>query len=226
MFSILQYIRNGEVFLAVIAILSRCFVVFCCLPIHEFAHGLVADKLGDDTARRQGRLTINPFAHLDLIGTLMIFLIGIGYANPVPVNPRRFKHPRRDMAIVALAGPLSNLILAFIWGFCACAVVRFGGSGTVTYAFYYFFYYASSVNVSLAVFNLFPIPPLDGSKVLASVLPERIYYKYMKYERYIMIVLMLALLLGLLSTPISVVSNFVMKIILYIPSLIFGVSIY
>lgn len=225
MLSILQYLRNGDMLLAIIVILSRCFVVFCCMPIHELSHGLAANRLGDDTARLQGRLTLNPFAHLDLIGTLMIFLVGIGYANPVPVNPAKFKHPRRDMALVALAGPISNIILGCVWIFLAYGVARIGGGTVVADAVFYFFYYAASVNVSLAVFNLFPIPPLDGSKVLASVLPDKIYFKYMKYERYIMIALMLALFMGVLNGPISVVSGFMMKIISYIPSLIFGVTV-
>ena len=96
MLSILSYLRSGNYIEAIIAILSRCFVVFCCLPIHELAHGLMADKLGDHTARNQGRLTFNPFAHLNLLGTIMIFLFGIGYANPVPINPNNFKNPKRE----------------------------------------------------------------------------------------------------------------------------------
>ena len=114
MLSILSYLRSGNYIEAIIAILSRCFVVFCCLPIHELAHGLMADKLGDHTARNQGRLTFNPFAHLNLLGTIMIFLFGIGYANPVPINPNNFKNPKKGMALTALAGPASNLLMAFV----------------------------------------------------------------------------------------------------------------
>lgn len=169
--------------LAVIAILSRCFVVFCCLPIHELAHGFAAYKCGDDTARLQGRLTINPFAHLNLIGTLMIFFFGIGYANPVPVNPARLKHPRRDMALVSLAGPVSNLLMGFVSVFIYYALSAFHNTGAVMSAVMYFFYFAASVNVTLAVFNLLPIPPLDGAKILGAVLPDNIYFKYMQYEK-------------------------------------------
>ena len=100
--------------LAIISILSRCFVVFCCLPIHEYAHCLAAHLLGDDTAKNQGRLTLNPFAHLNPIGTVMIFLFGIGYGNPAPINPNNFKKPKQGMALTALAGPCANLILTFI----------------------------------------------------------------------------------------------------------------
>ena len=112
MLSILSYLRQGEYLLALISILSSCFVVFCCLPVHELAHGWVAYKLGDTTAKDEGRLTFNPLAHLNPIGTIMIFLFGIGYARPVPVNPNRFKHPKSGMALVSLAGPAANLLMA------------------------------------------------------------------------------------------------------------------
>lgn len=221
MLSILSYLRDGEYMLAIIVILSRCFVVFCCLPIHELAHGWAAYKCGDDTAKHQGRLTLNPFAHLNPIGTLMIFLFGIGYANPVPINPARFKHPRRDTALVALAGPLSNLIMGFVSVFIYYAVASFYNGSTVIYAIMYFFYFAASVNVTLAVFNLLPIPPLDGAKILGAVLPDKIYFKYMQYEKYIMIVLFILLFTGILDTPISWLSSVMMKLISFIPSLIF-----
>lgn len=220
MLSILSYLRNGEYLLAVISILSSCFVVFCCLPIHELAHGLVANKLGDDTAARQGRLTLNPLSHLNPIGTIMIFLFGIGYANPVPVNPNRFKNPKGGMALVALAGPVSNLLMAFLANFIYIALsVNF--SGGFIGAVIYFFYFAAWVNVTLAVFNLLPIPPLDGSKILAAVLPDKTYYKYMQYERYVMYALMLLLFIGVLDVPISFLANAMMKFISIIPNLIF-----
>ncbi len=111
---LLSMLRSGDYLGFMVNILSKCFVIFCCMPIHEMAHGYVAYKCGDDTAKLKGRLTINPFAHLDLIGTIMILLFGFGYAKPVPVNPARLKHPRRDMALVALAGPVSNIIMGFI----------------------------------------------------------------------------------------------------------------
>ncbi|MGN1420641.1 MAG: site-2 protease family protein [Eubacterium sp.] len=222
MLSILSYLRQGEYLEAIIAILSRCFVVFCCLPIHELAHGFVAYKLGDNTAKNQGRLTFNPFAHLNPIGTLMIFLFGIGYANPVPVNPNNFKNPKNGMAITALAGPASNLLMGFLSVFVYYALASFYNGSTVMYAVMYFFYFAASVNVTLAVFNLLPIPPLDGAKILGAVLPDKTYFKYMQYERYIMIALFVLLFIGVLDTPIAWLSSFMMKIISIIPRLIFG----
>ena len=142
MFSILSYLRTGNYIEAIIVILSRCFVVFCCLPIHELAHGLMADKLGDHTARNQGRLTFNPFAHLNPIGTIMIFLFGIGYANPVPINPNNFKNPKKGMALTALAGPVSNILMSFISLFFYYGIEYTVGLGnTVLYAIAYFFYF-------------------------------------------------------------------------------------
>ena len=221
MISIFRYIQQGEYLLAIIAVLSRCFVVFCCLPIHELAHGLMAHLLGDDTAKREGRLSLNPFAHLNPIGTVMIFLFGIGYANPVPINPRNFKNEKGGMALTALAGPLANLLMGFVsvWGFFI--FTKFTGSSAIGSAIAYFFLYSSQINVMLAVFNLFPIPPLDGSKILAAVLPDKIYYKYMMYERYIMIALMILLFTGVLDTPISFLTSKLLNFISILPNLVF-----
>ncbi|MBO5409695.1 MAG: site-2 protease family protein, partial [Clostridia bacterium] len=112
---IFDIFRNGFSVDTLISLMSRVFVVFCVLPIHEFAHAFIATKLGDDTARLKGRLTLNPLAHIDIMGAVMIFLVGFGYAKPVPVNPRRFKNPKAGMAITAIAGPVSNLIMALFF---------------------------------------------------------------------------------------------------------------
>ncbi len=217
--SIFSLLRQGDLLGAVISVLARAFVVFCCLPIHELAHGFVAYKLGDNTAKYQGRLTFNPLAHLNPIGTIMIFLFGIGYANPVPVNPRNFKNQKSGMALVALAGPVSNMLMAAVCAFFYVFTIRFH----LPMAIQIFFYFAASVNVSLAVFNLIPVPPLDGSKILAMFLPNKIYYKYMQYERYVMLVVLLLLFIGVFDAPIAILSNAMMKFILFVPRLIFGV---
>ena len=222
MISIFRYIMQGQYLMAIIAVLSRCFVVFCCLPIHELAHGLMAYALGDRTAKNQGRLSLNPLAHLNPIGTVMIFLFGIGYANPVPVNPRNFKNVKGGMALTALAGPSANLLMGFIsvWGYYIFA--RVGAGNSFLYAVAMFFLYAAQINVMLSVFNLLPIPPLDGSKIVAAVLPDKVYYKYMMYERYIMIALMVLLFIGVLDTPISYLTSILMRFISIIPALVFG----
>lgn len=222
MISLFSFIKNGQILEAVIFILSGCFVVFICSPVHELAHGWTAYKLGDNTAKNQGRLTFNPLAHIDIIGMIMILLFGFGYAKPVPVNPRNFKNQKGGMALTALAGPVSNLIMAFISIF----IFYFLSAVFKTYssfanALLIFFYYAAYINVSLGVFNLIPIPPLDGSKILAAVLPDRIYYKYMMYERYVMIAVMIILFTGILNNLITFLSQFMMNFISIIPRLIF-----
>lgn len=195
----------------IVYIFSMCFVVFCATPLHEYAHALIAVKLGDETPRNRGRLTINPTAHIDPIGALMIFLFGFGYAKPVEVRMRHFKKPKRDMALVALAGPVSNFIQAFICMFAFSGVTTFytkTGNEVLQYLALFFFF-AATVNVNLGVFNFIPIPPLDGSRIATALLPNKIYFKIMQYERYIMIGLWVLLFTGILSKPLSAVSSFI-----------------
>ena len=157
-------------------------------------------------------LALNPLAHLDLWGCLLILLVGFGYAKPVPVNMRNFKNPKAGMALVALAGPLSNLIMAFLFLILRAVAIVFI-SGSFSEVLQFFFYYAAYINISLAVFNILPIPPLDGSRLATALLPNDVYYKIMQYERYIMIVLFVLLLTGALSTPLSWLSNALLRLI-------------
>ncbi|MBR0112578.1 MAG: site-2 protease family protein [Clostridia bacterium] len=220
---ITDIIRHGFSLSTIVSLLARVFVVFCTMPVHEYAHALCATKLGDDTARLKGRLTLNPLAHIDPIGAVMIFLVGFGYAKPVPVNARNFAKPKRDMALTAAAGPASNLIMALLFGLLYYTFyVMYNRTGLVfANVAYLFFYFAAYVNVTLGIFNLIPIPPLDGSRILTLFLPTETYFKIMRYERYIMIGVMVLLLTGALSTPLAFISGGVLKGIFAVASLPF-----
>ena len=208
----------------IIYVSSIAFVVFCATPLHEFAHALIAVKLGDDTPRLRGRLTINPMAHIDKRGALMIFLFGFGYAKPVEVRMRKFKKPKRDMALVALAGPVSNILQSLVLLFIYNALYHFGSANDNIMMVYMgmFFFYAAVINVNLAVFNLLPIPPLDGSRLATALLPAKYYYKIMQYERYIMIGLFVLLFTGILSTPLSLLSSAVISLLNNVASIPFA----
>jgi Zn-dependent protease len=176
-------------------------VFLLALTIHEFAHGWMAARLGDPTARLQGRLTLNPLAHLDILGTLAIVLIGFGWAKPVPVDSRYLQNPRRDMILIAAAGPASNLLLAAVAAFCF-QTIPWGALLTHQSA-WLIIPIASvvktsvSVNVILAVFNLLPVPPLDGSRVLSGLLPLRQALAFSRLEPYGFMIIFLLFLSGI-----------------------------
>ncbi|MBQ7460015.1 MAG: site-2 protease family protein [Oscillospiraceae bacterium] len=184
--------------------------VLVCITIHEVSHGLCALALGDDTAKREGRLSLNPFKHFDLVGFIMLVVVHFGWAKPVPVDMRRFKNPKLGMALTALAGPASNMILAavalFLYG------LLFGTLYSSTVGFYalYSLSITARISVSLGIFNLIPVPPLDGSKVLFSVMPQRWYYVLMRYEKYGSIVMIVLVLTGILSDPLSAAVKWVL----------------
>lgn len=169
--------------------LKRLAAVLLCLTVHETCHGLAAYALGDPTARRAHRLSLNPLRHIDWFGLLMMFAAGFGWAKPVPVDPNFFKKPKQGMALTALAGPVSNFLLAFLMLFTA-KIIFSGASWTQTNeAILDFMLTVAVLSIGLGLFNLLPIPPLDGSKVLFSVLPDRAYDQLMRYERYGMLLL-------------------------------------
>ena len=181
--------------------------VLLVIMLHELAHGLMAYKLGDPTAKRMGRLTLDPLKHLDPVGALCMVLFHFGWAKPVPIDTRYFRHPKRDMALTALAGPLANLLFAFlavpvyllIWkGYMSLAIESGMESfiAKLVLTLFYFVYYFHAVNLGLCFFNLIPLPPLDGSRILFAFLPQRYYFSIMRYERMIALALMLCLLTG------------------------------
>mgnify|MGYP003293061271 CR=1 FL=1 len=213
---------NADGLSLLVTFFSRLFVIFCTMPIHEYAHALIATKLGDQTPRLSGRLTLNPMAHISPLGAIMIFLCGFGYAKPVNVNPRNFKDPKKGMALTAIAGPISNLIMGFIFIFIATIYnYTLFNYTTMSIAIYTFLYFAGMVNVNLAVFNLLPIPPLDGSRILQLLIPSKYYYKFLQYERYIVLIVFVLILTGILSGPLSYISNLIISLFTNISSLPF-----
>ncbi|MBQ9511748.1 MAG: site-2 protease family protein, partial [Lachnospiraceae bacterium] len=170
--------------MGLLELLTRAFVVVVCLPVHESAHAWTADRLGDSTGRINGRISLNPMRHLDLWGTLMIFMAGIGFAKPVPVNTANFKSPKQGMALTALAGPVSNLLMALVLLLISRPLMAFAPEAVLQ-----FLWIAAYINISLAVFNLIPIPPLDGSKVAAIVLPDDMYRRFMQLGRYSVLII-------------------------------------
>lgn len=222
--SLIQSLMSGKWIEFAVMLSVKVFTCFCVFPVHEYAHAWMATRLGDNTARLSGRLTLNPMAHLSPMGTIMMFLFGFGYAKPVPVNIRNFKNRKRDFALTALAGPVSNLLMALIYGFIANLFIYFDtGTSSILHIAILFMQYAAMINVYLAVFNLIPIPPLDGSRILTAVLPDHIYYKIMQYERFIMIGLIVLLFSRVLYIPLDWLSSYVLKFIMWFTGLIFTV---
>jgi Zn-dependent protease len=192
-----------------------------CVPVHEYAHGYVAWKLGDPTAKQSGRLTLNPLRHFDPVGVVLLILFGFGWARPVPVDTRYFKNPKRDMAITSLAGPLSNFVLAFLMLVLLSASIRIFSYSAFVQFLINLMLNIALLSIGLGVFNLLPIPPLDGSKILFSFLPERIYYTILRYERYGMIIMIAIIYLGLVTGPLNTVRIWTFNKLLYLADLPF-----
>ena len=198
--------------------------ILIALSVHECAHAWAAYKLGDSTAKYLGRMSINPMRHLDPLGVLCMIFAGFGWARPVPVNSRNLKNPKRDMVLVSLAGPASNILLAFI-GLLVLKIISAVGTPLLyplitadptSFEFVAlkmllsFLMLFCQLNAGLAIFNLLPIPPLDGSHLLALILPSRIYFKYVQYERYISFALVLLLVFNVLDTPLFFLRNYLL----------------
>ena len=203
------------------SLLYRVPAMLIALVLHEWAHGFVAYKLGDPTAKQMGRLSLNPLRHLDPLGTALLFLVGFGWAKPVPVNPNYFKKPKQGMALTALAGPASNFLLALVLLLAARLTAEHAlVTGALNETWFMFLLNTSSLSVGLGLFNLIPIPPLDGSKVVAVLLPDRAYDWLMRYERFGMLVLLAVISVGIGSNALDSAIRWVFMLLCKIVGLV------
>lgn len=210
------FLQSGITFEDVLMrILAVLIIVFLVFPLHEYAHAFIAYKLGDRTAKAMGRMTLNPLSHFDPIGAVLILFFSFGWAKPIPVDSSNFKNPRRDMALVSAAGPLSNILAALVGGFISSFIYAFG-SGYVSKLVYVFFAYYISININLAVFNLLPIAPLDGFGIVEAFIPNRFLVKYYQHQRIIGMAIIFLIFLGFFSGPITflnrVLYDFIIKV--------------
>ena len=182
----------------------RVAAVFLCLTVHETCHGLAALALGDPTAKSMHRLSLNPLHHIDWLGLALMFTVGFGWAKPVPVNPNYFRKPKQGMAVTALAGPVSNVLLALVFLFLYGLLYRALYSVQPLLDMIWLTAY---ISLALAIFNIIPVSPLDGSKVLFALLPDAAYAKLMRYERYGMILLLVLVATGVLGKPLTTVTE-------------------
>lgn len=197
-----------------------------CLTVHELCHGLVAYRLGDPTAKLNGRLTLNPLAHIDWIGLFLMLAARVGWAKPVPVDMRNFKNQKRDMAITALAGPVSNFVLAYAALLVCSGLYHFAPDHIACAYAILFFSYMAVLSIGLGLFNLIPIPPLDGSKILFSLLPDRIYHTILRYERYVVVAVVLLAWSGVFSAPLNMAMEAVTCVLCRLSGFPFAIPAY
>ena len=208
-----------DVMMRIFAVL---LIVFVILPLHECAHGWVAYKLGDRTAKAMGRLTLNPLVHFDPLGAIGILLFSFGWAKPVPVDASNFKNPRRDMAITAAAGPLSNLFAAIVGGLIVNFLTLFNLGVAKPWVETFFSYYVM-LNIGIAVFNLIPLAPLDGFRIAEAFIPQKYLVSYYKYYHVITISIFILLLLGILTIPLMFVEGFLYRFVMWLTALPFNI---
>mgnify|MGYP001136700465 FL=1 len=197
---------------SLLSMVTRLAAGLLCLTVHESCHGLAAYALGDPTARREHRLSLNPLRHIDWFGLLMMFVAGFGWAKPVPVNPNYFKKPKQGMALTALAGPVSNFLLALLTLLAARIFCDVAAYSEANQRILDFLLMVALLSIGLGLFNLLPIPPLDGSKVLFAVLPDRAYNQLMHYERYGMLLLFALVFFDVGSSAFSAAIEWVFEL--------------
>ena len=213
---LMQLLRGGwslpNILMTILVYAVLLLVVF---PVHEMAHGFAAYLLGDKTAKYQGRLTMNPLAHMDPFGSLMMLLVGVGYAKPVPVNPYNFKNRKAGMALTALAGPLSNLLMAILSvGLYRVLIIFVSDGWTLTLLRMGLVELFASINIRLAMFNLLPIPPLDGFRIISYVLPDKWVFMVNRNQQVITLVVLVVVFTGILDVPLNFLHNAVYGLIL------------
>jgi len=213
---------RGNILDLVVYIFATLLIIFLVLPFHEWAHAFAASKLGDTSIKYRGRLSLNPMSHIDYMGALFLLLFGFGWAKPVPVDDRKFKNPKVGMAITALAGPLANIVAAMVGGLVFFAILTFAPQFVLSKLGYYVMMtleYYMVINCSLAVFNLIPWPPLDGSKILFAFLPDKWIYKFYQYQQIFFFALMAMLLFtNILDAPLNFLFSNVYQFVLNICS--------
>lgn len=220
---LLSAISSGNVLVISMSVLASLFLVFCVIPIHEYAHAWMAYKMGDKSVKLRGHLTMNPLAHIDPLGAVMIALTGFGWGRPTPVDERNFKNPRKGIALTALAGPVANLLLGFILLFISTAFNYISGIGDTILgvAIYSFLYISAQITIYLAVLNLLPIPGFDGFSVLSVFLTDKQYYTVMANQQLIFIVVIVLIFSGALSKPLSLIAGLIIELFISISSLPF-----
>ena len=215
---LLSALTSGSMVTIIITLVAGAFLIFCAIPLHEFSHAYVAYKMGDKTAKLSGQLTLNPLVHIDPVGAVLLLLTGFGWGRPTPVDSRNFKDERKGIALTAVAGPLSNLLLGWLLIFLSAVVANIPGLPylPIGNALYLFCRISAQISIYLAVLNLLPIPPFDGFRVASVFMSQELYYKVMMNQQMISIVFIVLIFSRVLTIPLSLLADLFIKLFDYI----------